>query len=262
MDPSSTPAIGAQILLAALPALFAALFATASAVLSSIPQARKVALRNALKGSNQAALDRYLDSPNTVESRWLVLRVLGLALCAILIDRAIPQGIGNGRHLLALLGVLIAYGTPSYVGMVLARRMGEFSLPYVLQLLRPFEIVIAPLAAPLIWLGQLVSRLAHRDRPRPPSASLAESSQFASGEFAPASSTAYAYSGLPPSVSSSRISAAPRGRIGSPSSSLAASEINCGRTLATSRRSSGTAELSTKPRSLARSAARMSDSAS
>jgi putative hemolysin len=175
VDPSSTPAIGAQILLAALPALFAALFATASAVLSSIPQARKVALRNALKGSNQAALDRYLDSPNTVESRWLVLRVLGLAACAIVIDRAIPQGIGNGRHLLALLGVLMAYGTPSYVGMVLARRMGEFTLPYVLQLLRPFEIVIAPLAAPLIWLGQLVSGIAHRDRPRPPSASLAES---------------------------------------------------------------------------------------
>src|SRR5260221_2202478 len=175
VDPSSPPAIGAQILLAALPALFAALFATASAVLSSVPHVRKAALRNALTGSSQAALDRYLSSPNTVESRWLVLRVLGLAACAILIDRAIPPGIGEGRHLLALLGVLIAYGTPSYVGMVLARRIGEFSLPYVLQLLRPFEILIAPLAAPLIWLGQLVSRLVHRDKPRPPSASLAES---------------------------------------------------------------------------------------
>jgi hypothetical protein len=58
--------------------------------------------------STRSALDRYLASPNTVESRWLVLRVLGLAACAILIDRAIPQGIGNGRHLFALLGVLIA----------------------------------------------------------------------------------------------------------------------------------------------------------
>ena len=175
MDPSSPPAIGAQLLLATLPALFAALFATASAVLYSVPQARKVALRNTLRGSRQAALDRYLESPTTVESRWLVLRVLGLAICAILIDRAIPQGIGQGRHLFALLGCLIAYGTPSYVGMVLARRVGEFTLPYLLQLLRPFELIIAPLAAPLIWLGQLVSGLAHHNRPSTPSPSLAES---------------------------------------------------------------------------------------
>jgi putative hemolysin len=173
VDPSSPPAIGAQILLAALPALFAALFATASAVMASVPDARKAALRNTLTGSAQAALDRYLASPNTVESRWLVLRVLGLATCAILIDRAVPPGVGDGRHLIALLGVLAAYGTPSYLGMVLARRIGEFAVPYVLQLLRPFEFLIAPLAAPLSWLGQFVSGLAHRSRP--PSASLAES---------------------------------------------------------------------------------------
>lgn len=173
MDPSSPPAIGAQILLAALPALFASLFATASAVLASVPDVRKTALRNTLTGSAQAAMDRYLADPNIVESRWLTLRVLGLAACAILIDRAIPPGIGDGRHLIALLGVLAAYGTPSYLGMVLARRIGEFAVPYVLQLLRPFEILSAPLAAPLSWLGQFVSGLAHRSRP--PSASLAES---------------------------------------------------------------------------------------
>jgi putative hemolysin len=173
VDPSSPPAIGAQLLLAALPALFAALFATASAVVAAVPDARKAALRSTLKPSAQKALDRYLGSPHTVESRWLVLRILGLAACAIQIDRAIPMSIGDKRHLLALLGVLVAYGTPSYLGMVLARRTGELLLPIVLQVLRPMEVLIAPLAAPLNGLGQFVSGFVSRSRP--PSPSLAES---------------------------------------------------------------------------------------
>ncbi len=173
LDPSSPPAIAAQLALAALPALFAALFATASAVLSSVPDARKAALRNTLPPQTQPAVDRYLASPHTVESRWLVLRILGLAACAILIDRALPPRMGEGRHVLALLGVLVAYGTPSYLGMVLARHSGEVTLPYLLRVLHPFELLIAPLAAPLIWLGQLVTGLVQRSRP--PSPSLAES---------------------------------------------------------------------------------------
>jgi putative hemolysin len=173
VDPSSPPIIGAQILLAGIPALLAALFATASAVLTSVPDARKVALRNTLSGASQAAVDRYLSNPNITESRWLVLRVLGLGACALLIDRAISPSIGEWRHVLALLGVLIAYGTPAYLGMVVARRLGESLLPYLLRALRPFELSIAPLAAPLSWLGQIVSGRVRSSNP--PSASLAES---------------------------------------------------------------------------------------
>jgi CBS domain containing-hemolysin-like protein len=162
-----------DLLLAAIPALFAALFATATALLASVPDARKIALRNTLTGSAQAALDRYLESPATVESRWLVLRVLGLAACAIFIDRSVPLTIGTFRHGIALLGVLIVYGTPSYLGMVVVRRLGDVALPPVLQILRPFELIIAPLAAPLNWLGGLVSGSVRPSRP--PSATLAES---------------------------------------------------------------------------------------
>lgn len=173
MDPSSPPHVGIELLFAALPALFAALFATASAVVSAVPEARKVALRNTMTGPAQVALDRYLASPTTVESRWLVLRVLGLAACAILLDRGIPLGAGTWRHAAALVGVLAAYGTPTYLGMVVARRIAEFALPYTLRVLRPFEIVIAPLAAPLIWLGHFVSGFIRGSAP--PSPSLAES---------------------------------------------------------------------------------------
>lgn len=173
MDPSSLSSVGVeQLLLSAVPALFAALFATASALLASVTDARKVALRSTLTGSAQSALARYLESPQTVESRWLVLRVLGLAACAILIDRGLPTSLGNLRHALALLGVLVVYGTPSYLGTVLVRRVGDVALPTVLQLLRPFELVIAPLAAPLNWLGGLVSGSVRTSRP--PSSALAE----------------------------------------------------------------------------------------
>jgi CBS domain containing-hemolysin-like protein len=140
---------------------------------AAVPEARKAALRNTLTGPSQAALDRYLENPSTIESRWLVLRVLGLAACAILIDRGMGVSSGSIRHALALLGVLIAYGVPTYLGMVLARRVAEFLLPYVLRLLRPFELLIAPLAAPLSWLGQVAAGFVRRSAP--PSPSLAES---------------------------------------------------------------------------------------
>jgi len=174
LDPSSPPAVGGGFLLALIPALLAALFATASAITSSIPDTRKEALRTTLTGASRAAVDRYLESPATVESRWLVLRVLGLAACAILLDRSFSASIGSLRHAVALLGVLFAYGTPAYLGMVFAKRGAEVVLPYTLRILRPFELLIAPLALPLMSFGQFVSGRVPRAS-RAPSASLAES---------------------------------------------------------------------------------------
>lgn len=158
--------------MAALPGLFAALFASASAVATAVPDARKAALRETLGGGAQAALDRYLAGPAMVESRWLVLRIVGLATCAILMDRALaPALLVWPAHLLALFGVLVAYGVPSYIGMSLSRRFAEPALPYVLRLLRPFEVISAPLAAPISWLGHTVANRFHK---APPSAAVAE----------------------------------------------------------------------------------------
>jgi len=173
VDPSSPPAVGGRLALAVLPAVFAATFAIASALLSAVPDARKAALRNTLAGASQSAVDRYLLSPSTVESRWLVLRVVGLAASAIQFDRGLPIEWGAVRHPVALLAVLIAYGTPAFLGMVLAGRIAEPALPYVLRALRPFELCVAPLAAPLGMLGRVVTPLIRKSRP--PSVSLAES---------------------------------------------------------------------------------------
>src|SRR4029079_11623756 len=123
-----------------------------------------------LSGASRAALDRYLGSPTTVESRWLVLRVLGLAACPILLDRSFSTTDGGARHLIALFGVLVAYGTPAYLGMVLAKRFGEVALPLTLRVLRPFELLIAPIALPFSSLGRYVSGRVPRHS-RAPSAS-------------------------------------------------------------------------------------------
>jgi magnesium and cobalt exporter, CNNM family len=164
--------VGGELVFAILPALFAAIFATASTVLASVPDARKIALKSTLEGPAHDALDRYLQSPTTVESRWLVLRVLGLGACAFLLDQAVPLGVGTWRHAAALGGLIVAYGLPAYLGTIIAKRVAEFALPYVLRFLRPFELVIAPLAVPLAWLGKAA---AHSVRgTRPPSVSLAE----------------------------------------------------------------------------------------
>ncbi len=172
MDPSSPPAAFAQLLVAALPGLFAALFASASAAADAVPDARKAALRGTVSPPSQAAMDRYLENPALVESRWLVWRVLGLGMCAILMDRAILAEPSWLRRTLALFGVLVAYGAPTYVGMSVARRFAEPALPYILRALQPLEVIITPIAAPLSWLGQSV---ANRFRKAPPSPSLAES---------------------------------------------------------------------------------------
>ena len=131
-----------------------------------------MALRSAFSGSLLRALDRYIQAPDRIESRWLALRVLGIAGAAVLFDRYLPMS-GVALHASAVVCVLIAYGLPAELGMVIVRRMPDHALPYLLKVLRPFELLGAPLALPLVFVGNLVGRFVQK--PPPPSASLAES---------------------------------------------------------------------------------------
>jgi putative hemolysin len=117
------------------------------------------------------ALDRYIESGVAIESRWLVLRVLGIATSVLLIGRQLPESLGAWVHVLAAMGALVAYGVPTEVFRVIVLRTAERAAPLLLRLLRPLEWLVAPIAAPMFWIGGLVARSV---TPPPPTARVTE----------------------------------------------------------------------------------------
>ncbi len=155
--PLSPPQLAGYLAIAVLPALFAAVFATANAALSHIPTARQVALRDSLEDRSREAIDRYIENGQAIESRWLTLRVLGIALSAILLARIVPEATVF-KPGVAALAALLAYGVPAEIGILVAARRSESSAVFLLRVLRPFELIAAPLAIPIAWIGAAVSR--------------------------------------------------------------------------------------------------------
>lgn len=165
MDPSSPPELFGHLAIAVLPALVAAVFATATAACSELSGARMAALRDTLEGPRRNALDRYIENEQAIESRWLTLRVLGIALSAILLSRLMPTTGGSFQPLIATLAALAAYGIPAEIGILIAERTAESSSPLLIRVLQPFELLVLPLAAPIALLGRAVAHAVAR-RPR------------------------------------------------------------------------------------------------
>jgi len=147
----------ANLVLAALPAIGAALFAAASSAIGALSGARRTALRDALEGAPRAALDRYIASGSAIESRWLVLRVLGIATSAILVGRQLPQALGGWVPVMSALFALVGYGIPTEILRVFVGRTPERSAPLLLRALSPLELLAWPIAAPIVWIGRVVA---------------------------------------------------------------------------------------------------------
>jgi CBS domain containing-hemolysin-like protein len=146
-----------RMLVATLPAIGAALFFAASAAINALSSARRAALRDAMEGATRAALDRYIAGGTAIESRWLVLRVFGIAFSAVLFGRELPASWGAWVPLLSALFALAAYGVPTEILRVLVQRNPELSAPFLLRVLQPLELLASPIAAPLVWIGRLVA---------------------------------------------------------------------------------------------------------
>jgi CBS domain containing-hemolysin-like protein len=113
-------------------------------------------------------MQRYLVNGARVETDWLVLRGLGVSSAAVLCARTAP----TWHPIVVTALVLVAYGVTSEVLCAVARRRAELLAPVLLVLLRPIELLVAPLSYPLSRLGRMVSR--HIEGPAPPSASIME----------------------------------------------------------------------------------------
>ncbi|HET9960367.1 MAG TPA: hemolysin family protein, partial [Polyangiaceae bacterium] len=155
MDPLPRPN-AAGLILACLPAVFAASFAAASAAMAAFSPARRAALRDILDGGSKAALERYLESGVSIESRWLVVRALGMSLSAILWVEQLPMHWGALRLVGATFCVVLAYAVPSEIGRALVSRDPERAGPLLLKILYPIELLAAPISAPILWLSQSI----------------------------------------------------------------------------------------------------------
>jgi CBS domain containing-hemolysin-like protein len=140
--------------------VLAALAAASSSTLAALPGARKSALRDTLEGRPRRSLDRYIHHYDALETRWLVVRLLGVAASVLLFSAALPAGLGGWVPLVATGLALVGHGLPAVVLMAWAERHPEQAATRLMGLLRPFELVVMPLSAPLSALGRLLGRSA------------------------------------------------------------------------------------------------------
>jgi putative hemolysin len=135
-------------------------FATMDAALSSLSPGRLSALHEQSTGMSKVALDRYARSPSRQHSRWLVGRVVFMALASVLIAEAVTPFVPSWSvALLGALGAVATYGTLAEIGINLARRRADAFTLRFLPFIGLLELVVIPLAAPIAVLGRWAARL-------------------------------------------------------------------------------------------------------
>jgi putative hemolysin len=133
------------------------LFAAADAVITALPEARLRALIENSPASRRPVLERVLDDPNTVLARFLVGRVVGTVAGVVLGAHALLRYWPVWGGALAGAIVLLFYSCTAEIAMSLVRRRATDLAYPLLRIVRPFEIALLPLAAPLALLGAAVA---------------------------------------------------------------------------------------------------------
>ncbi|HEY6724052.1 MAG TPA: hemolysin family protein [Polyangiaceae bacterium] len=149
-DPPEQPI---YLLLALLPAATAAVFAAASAAVAALSGARLAALQERLDGADRRAIERYVRRDTTIEARWLFLRVLCVAVSALLLYPTLPLA-GAAKIAAAALLTALAYAIPSEIARAVVTRNPERATLFLLRLLRPVEWLVAPIADAIALLAR------------------------------------------------------------------------------------------------------------
>ncbi len=144
-----------------------ALLAAVSAGLRTLGEAGLRALLES-DGRNAKVAERVLRDLRAVESRLLIGRVLCVALPAVLIGYWLLQSYGVGMALVGVLGTSAAYALVATItGAVVRQRSGQATLR-IWKWLRPVDLLLAPLAAPLNWISELVVKVVPEVQPDDP----------------------------------------------------------------------------------------------
>ncbi len=153
--------LGGPIALAVLAAFSGSLCAAADAAVTALPEARLQSLIR--DGDTHFA--RYDAQRLRTLSRWLVARVLAIAVTAALLAEATERVTGKKDFVFAVLGSVACYGFFAEVLGTIARRRPEQIARFGLRFLRPVELLVFLLAEPLAWVGKLVGSLIPEQQP-------------------------------------------------------------------------------------------------
>jgi CBS domain containing-hemolysin-like protein len=135
-----------------------ALLAAVSAGIHSLGEAGLQAL--AEEGNRYADVAARMHRELTaVQARLLIGRVLCVALAAAFVAYFLLQAYGAGVALLGVLGIAIAYAVVATIASAVVRQRSGQATLRVWKWLRPVELVLAPIAAPLTWISELVARV-------------------------------------------------------------------------------------------------------
>lgn len=138
------------------------MFSAASAAFNTLSNARIAALAETQGERPSSALKRYMESGSRIRSRWLTLRVIGLAIMSVLVYEGVSPELGAWRLLVAALLSTLVYGVPSEIARGIAERRAERAAPLLLRALRPLEMLAIPIAGPLGMLGRFAAGTVHR----------------------------------------------------------------------------------------------------
>lgn len=170
MDSSSVPlpSLGPSLATVLGCVLVGSLFAMADAAVSSIPDARLRALVDTDE-HDHGALRRFVNNRNAVLARLLVGRVVCIVGGAVTAASAFHPRWPVYGPLFSFQLVGIAYTVCAEVTTSMARARALDWANGLLQLVRPLELLMIPLAAPLEFLGHHVTEaFEQRGRPSDP----------------------------------------------------------------------------------------------
>jgi CBS domain containing-hemolysin-like protein len=140
--------------------LLGAFVAAAEAAITSLPEARLLAMRDELSESRARHLTRYLDDPHALLSRWLTFRVTMLVVGSELASAIFVPAGSVWRTMGVVIGVVLIYATIVEIFSSISRERAIRLAPWALRVTRPVEWIMAPVAIPIAAIGRVVRRLA------------------------------------------------------------------------------------------------------
>ncbi|HJL03662.1 MAG TPA: hemolysin family protein [Polyangiaceae bacterium LLY-WYZ-15_(1-7)] len=137
--------------------LLAALYSAANAGLGALGESALLAIRD--RGGPYARdADRAIEYRAAIRTRLLIGRVVSVSLAAVCAAFLFAPS-GLGATLGAGVAVAFTYGIASQVGGTIARRRAPRGALRTLRWMRPLELLMDPLAAPLTLLAKAIERV-------------------------------------------------------------------------------------------------------
>ncbi len=149
-----------------------ALFAGADTAVTSLSPTHLNALIEQATGKRRVAFERIQAHEARIRSRYLVGRITSTAVTAFCFFHAFEPW--SERQFFALGTTVVLTATVFEIVTSLSKKYADYVAPIAARFLRPLEIAVLPLAGPLGWLGERLSRRKDGEQPVDPRVTEAE----------------------------------------------------------------------------------------